>query len=160
MNELATMSVRIAGLFLIVFTVSKIPVHNMAYTIRPEYGILSYTLPSAITIIVGIFLLMFPKTISKRLMDSAPEQIELSNPMAILNILCIAIGVVFLFYSISDLVFHISTGAFLHFSHDYELTLLTFDYPGAIATIIELLFSLLLVFRTKLFLDIIYKYSK
>ncbi|MES9900748.1 MAG: hypothetical protein ABW148_17260 [Sedimenticola sp.] len=152
MKELSPLFVRVAGLFLIVFTVSKLPVHSMAYSIRPEYGILSYSIPSIIPLLAGILLFWFPKTISKNILDVIPESINIENPKVILYIGCVLIGVVFMFFSISDLMYHISSGAFIYLFQKYEFSLDFVDVPGFVATIAEVLFSWVLVFRTNTFL--------
>ncbi len=133
-----------AGLILIVYTVANLPAHSMAYTIRPEYGIMSYILPSMIPIIIGVLLLKFPFLVSSHLHKEARKKIDLDQ-FQLTKIFCILIGIVFLFFAISDLIFYISTALILYFSDNYELSLLTFDYASAIATIIELGFSLVLI---------------
>ena len=154
------MAVRIAGLVLFVFTISKLPVHTMAYTIRPEYGILSYSLPSAIPIFVGIMLFIFPGKVSGPIVNSIPSEYKVDKPKDILYVGCVLTGVAFLFFSLSDLVFHISTALILNFSPAYELSLQIFDYPSAIATLIEFAFALLLIFRSRRLLNIVFRYSK
>ena len=157
MKEFSSMAVRIAGLFLIVFTLAHIPVHTMAYTIRPEYGILSYSLPSIIPFLAGILLYRFPDTVSKAFVNVAPDSFKIEKPKELIFIGSKLIGIVFFFFSLSDLAFHLSTALSLYFSSNYELSLLTFDYPSAIATVVEFMLSLALIFKTNLLLSFTFK---
>lgn len=147
MREALTISIRVAGLILIIFTISKTPVHTMAYSIRPEYGITSYLIPFIIPIIAGILLVMFPRTTSNIITRKIEVPFTLENTSILLSAALIAIGIIFLFFSISDAVFHIATAVALYLSPNYEINLSTFDVPGAATTVIELLVSLFLIFR-------------
>lgn len=160
MKEISTLCVRIAGLILVILTLAKLPVHSMAYSIRPEYGILSYALPSLIPIGAGIILYMFPNYFSDAFVKISPESIKLDRPLELLRIGLILVGVVLLFFSLSDLIFHLSTMALLYYSDSFELSLMSFDYPGLIATIIELLFSLALIFRAETIIEYLRKLSR
>lgn len=160
MKDLTTMSVRISGLILIIFTASKLPAHALAYAVRPNFGILFYWLPLLIPVILGLYLYRYSDSVSRQITSSLPERFRLEKPREILFIGCILIGVVLLFYSLSDIVFHVATALMLEQSPDYELSLATFDYASTIATVIELLFSLMLIFRTTFFLDFVYSKSK
>ena len=150
MKDTITLSIRLAGLVLVIYTLSKTPVHSMAYTIRPEYGLMSYLLPSLIPILVGIIMFMFPNTLGNNLSKASPEILSIENPKRAVQIGCIILGIIFLFLSISDITYHISTAISLWLSNKYELTLASFDLPGFIATIIEILFSLVLILKSKL----------
>ncbi len=160
MNDISTLSVRIAGLVLVVITLAKLPVHSMAYTIRPEYGILSYALPSIIPIVAGIILYIFPKTFSGALISVAPDSFKIDKPNELLRIGMILTGVALLFFSVSDLVFYFSTMVLLYYSDSYELSLMAFDYPGLIATVIELIFSLALICRAETIIEYLRKKSR
>ena len=160
MKDFSTLSVRIAGLVLIVITLAKLPVHSMAYTIRPEYGILSYALPSIIPIVAGIILYMFPKTFSAAFVRVAPDSFKVDRPDELLRIGLILTGVALLFFSLSDIVFHSSSLAFLYYSDSYELSIISFDYPSFIATVIELIFSLALIFRARTLIEYLRKQSR
>ncbi|MDH5178648.1 MAG: hypothetical protein OEZ39_19895 [Gammaproteobacteria bacterium] len=150
MKETITLSIRTAGLVLIIYTLAKTPVHTMAYSIRPEYGILSYLLPFSIPIIAGILLFLFPNTIGNNLSKASPEILSVENPKRLVQIGCIVLGLVFLFFSISDAVVHVTIALMLWLSDKHELGMLTFDIPGAVATVIEIIFSLFLIFKSKI----------
>jgi len=150
MKDTLTLSIRIAGLVLVIYTLSQTPVHSMAYTIRPEYGLISYLLPSLIPVLAGIIMLMFPNTIGNSLSKVSPEIISIENPKRTVQVGCIVLGIIFLFFSITDIVYHLFTAIALEMSVKYDLSLQTFDYPGAIATVIEIFFSLLLIFKSKM----------
>ena len=61
----------------------------------------------------------------------------------------ILIGFVLLFYSISDIVFHATNYIILKNDIGMEMSILNYDYPSVIATLIELIFSLALITKTK-----------
>ena len=150
MRDTITLSIRLAGLVLVIYTLSKTQVHSMAYSIRPEYGLMSYLLPFSIPILVGIIMFMFPNTIGNSLSKASPEIISVENPKRVVQVGCIIIGIIFLFFSISDIAYHASTAISLWASDKHELNMLSFDVPGFSATVIELLFSLFLIFKSKL----------
>ena len=127
----------------------------MAYSIRPEYGIASYLIPFIIPIIAGIVLFLFPNTISTKLTNNLAETPEIKSPQSVIQVFCIALGLVFLFFSASDIAYYAATAIVLAASKDQELTLLTFDYPGLVATLIEVLFALFLIFKSKYLVKII-----
>lgn len=149
MKETLASSIRVAGLVLVIYTLSKTPVHSMAYSVRPEYGITSYLLPFIIPIIAGIIMLRFPYAISKTVLGQQPDTISIDKPEALLQISLACIGVIFLMLAISEGTYHISSALAIYMSPEYDLTLQTFDYPGSIATIIEAGFSLLLILKSK-----------
>ena len=148
MKESLVFGIRVTGLVLIAYTLSKAPVHTMAYSVRPEYGIVSYLVPFLIPIIAGLLMLMFPYTIGNMTMGKSKADIIIDNPRALLQIALISIGVIFLVLAISDGVFHLSTAVALYTSPDYDLNLQTFDYPGVIATCIEVIISTVLIFKS------------
>ncbi len=150
MKDLSNISVRIVGLALVVYALAWLPSQHYIYTLRPESEYLLFIIPSLIPAIAGFIMLYFPITIGRKIEQSIPDTIKIDDPSAILNIGCILIGLLLLFYSISDLVFHLSTMAILGYSPQAELSELTFDYPSLIATIFELMFALLLVLKSKI----------
>ena len=155
MKEYTSLAVRIAGLTLIVFTLAKLPIYAMASAARQEFSFLTYASPSIIPLVAGVLLFQFPNTISKAFIEVTPKSFKIEKPDELLFVGCILIGIIFLFFSSSDLIFHVSTAMLLHYSSEYDLTLATFDYPSLIATVIELLFSLILIFKTKTLLTLI-----
>jgi len=150
MKDTLTLSIRVAGLVLVIYTLSQTPVHSMAYTIRPEYGLASYLIPSIIPILAGIIMILFPSTIGNTLSKASPELISIENPKRVVQTGCVILGIIFLFFSISDIVYHASTAIALWASDKYDLSFQNFDYPGAIATIIEFIFALFLINKSKL----------
>ena len=149
MKELATASIRIAGLLLIIFTFSNLPYNAIAYSVRPDYGVLPFALSNGISIAVGLMLCIFPSLISTHLISSAPKRIKLENPRMVLYVGCILIGVFILAHSLSDLVYYATNAFILHESPDFEVNFLTFDFPSVAAAIVELILSLVLIFKSR-----------
>ena len=147
MKEFAALSVRIAGLALIVITLARIPAYAMSYQAYPGNGIITYLIVAIIPIVGGFLLMRFPRTIGGRIIDAVPENFTVARPYETLRIGMILIGVTLGFFVISDLVYHASMAAFIHALPEYELGLATYDWPSVIATLVEFAVVLALIFR-------------
>jgi len=149
MKEITAYAVRIAGLILIVTTLVKFPVAIYAYTTQLENSIAAYFLPLLIPLFIGVLLFKFPTSFSDKYINLPSTTEHILNTDQYLYIGTILVGYILLFYSISDIVFHVSNYYYLKSASGGELTILAYDYPAVIATVAELVFSLALVVKAK-----------
>ena len=149
MKEFTPYIIRFTGLILIAFAITKFPMHYFSYISQLENSLFAYFAPLLLQLTIGIVFFALPQTISDMVIeikDTAISEIETDK---ILYICIIITGLFFLFYSLSDIVYHISNYYFLKNQIEDEISILNYDYPGAIATVVELLYSLSLIFKTK-----------
>ncbi len=157
MKELTPYLVRIAGLIMIAFAITKFPMHYFAYISQLENSFIAYFLPLIIQLFIGIIFFALPKSIGSIVIEiNEPVKTEIETEK-VLSICIILVGFVFLFYSLSDTVFHVSNYLFLKNQIEDEMSILNYDYPSAIATVVELMFSLALIFKTKFIMQLIKK---
>jgi len=149
MKDLTALCIRVSGLILIVLTLSYVPMYYVSYISQLENKILTYTLPILIPLFAGIILFKFPYSFSDTFIKINTENLSELNLNEYLKLGLILIGFVLLFFSLSDLVYHLTKHYYLKAIPEIEISLLTFDYPSLIATIVELLFSLILITKTK-----------
>ena len=159
MKNLTSFSVCLAGLMLVVFSLSKIPMYYLAYISQLENSVIAYSLPIVIPCIAGILLFKFPNMFSAAFINIDTSDLDKPSFNEYLQLGLVLIGFVLLFYSISDIVFHISNYLILKNTTDMDMSILNYDYPSFIATIIELLFSLALILKTKNVIVFINKHS-
>ena len=149
MKEITAYAVRIAGLILIVTTLVKFPVAIYAYTSQLENSIAAYFLPLLIPLIVGIVLFKFPSAFSDKYINLETSSESRLNAEQYLYVGTILVGYILLFYSLSDIVFHVSNYFYLKSASGGEITILAYDYPAVIATAVELVFSVALILKAK-----------
>ena len=155
MKELVTASVRIAGLLLLVLTLSHLPNNLITYSARAENSVLLFALVNVIPVIIGIFLCAFPSLISAHLISTAPKKIKLENPRMVIYTGCILIGVYILVYSFADLVYFAIYGFLLRSVPDFDINALTLEVPSIVASIAELIVALCLIFKSRLIVNVI-----
>jgi len=63
MKELTPYLVRIAGLIMIVFAITKSPIHYFTYISQLENSFIAYFLPLIIQLFIGIIFFALPKSI-------------------------------------------------------------------------------------------------
>jgi len=152
-HDVTSLAIKIAGLVLFVFVLSKIPEYVNSYLSYPgsehPYNYLFYILPLFIVGVACLLLIIFPYTISNRLLFHAES---ITSPDAINQIQTIAIrllALLLLFWSISDLVFYF----FVYFLYrdvvEPSYSAGTYDYPSMYATVAEFVFACILLLRAK-----------
>ena len=144
---------------MIVFAITKFPMHYFSYISQLENSFIAYFFPLILQLFIGVVFFALPKSIEEMVIKiKEPTSTEFETKQ-ILYICIVITGFVFLFYSLSDLVFHISNYIFLKNQIEDEISILNYDYPGLIATVVELLFSLALILKAKTIITIIKKVS-
>lgn len=149
MKELTSLCVRIAGLLLIVFSLLQVPTLFIGYMSQIENSILGFSLPIIFPLLVGVILFKFPNSFSDTYISLNTNELEKLNINEYLQLGLILIGVILVFYSLSDLVVHITDYFFLKNKTGATPTILNYDYPILIATIVEFMFSIFLILKPK-----------
>ena len=149
MKQLTPYIIRFAGLILIAFAITKFPMHYFSFISQLENSFIAYFVPLLIQLFVGIIFFAIPQTISDLVVELKETSKYELEPDTLLYICIVITGFMFLFYSISDIVFHISNYFFLKNQIQDEISILNYDYPGLIATVVEMLYSLALILKAK-----------
>lgn len=157
MKELTTYIIRLAGLYLIVYSFSQFPINYFSYISQLENSMFVYFFPLLIPLFAGTLFITLPQTISNKLINTKEIQLEKIEIDTLLYVGIIITGFVLLFYSLSDIVFHISNYYVIKDKIDGEFPIFAYDYPSTIATVVELLFSLSLILKTKIIIKFIKK---
>ena len=154
LHDVTALAVKIAGLVLFVIVLSKIPeyvksyasVENSQYTTSSLY----YILPLLIVAVGCIILFLLPYKISNHLLfkpegSSTPD--NLTNQFQIVAIRLL--GLLLLFWSVSDIVFHIFNYLMMRDLADVTFPISAYNYPLIVATGAEILFSYVLLTKAK-----------
>lgn len=157
MKELTTYIIRLAGLYLIVYTCSQFPINYFSYISQLENNIFTYFFPLLIPLFAGIIFVSLPQTISNKLIKTKEIKLDKIETDTLLYVGIIVTGLILLFYSISDIVFHLSNYYVIKGKIDGEFPIFAYDYPLLIATAVELVFSLSLILKTKAIIKFIKK---
>ena len=154
MKNITTLIVRIAGLAIIFFTVIQIPKFAYAFASQLENNVFVFSLPIFIPLVVGFIFFKFPKTFSDKFIELKETPHITSEE--ILAIILKTLGFVLLFYALSDTVYNITYYFLLKGTTETDPSMLNYDFSAAIATFIELLFALALIFKTQKVVKYVY----
>ena len=149
MKEITAYAVRIAGLILIVTTLVKFPMTIYAYNSQLDNSIMIYFAPLFIPLFVGGVFFKFPSAFSDKFINLNNSELNVLKIDQYFYLGTILVGFILFFYSLSDIVFHVSNYIFLKNITEAEITILNYDFPAAIATAIELIFACLLILKSK-----------
>lgn len=154
LHDVTALTVKIAGLVLFVLVLSKIPeyVKYFASAENSQYATSSlyYILPLLIVAIACIILFLFPYKISNQLLfksESAPILDDLTGQFQIVAIRLL--GLLLLFWAVSDIVFHIFNYLMLRNLADASFSISAYNYPLIVATGAEILFAYILLTKAK-----------
>ena len=152
-HDVTALAIKLAGLVLLVILLTKIPEYVNSYLSYPgsehPYNYLFYILPLFIVGVACALLIIFPYTISNRLLFNNES---ISSPEIINKIQTIAIrllAILLLFWSMSDLVFHFFVYFLYHDVIEPSFSAGTYDYPSMYATVAEFAFACILLLRAK-----------
>ena len=158
--DLTALAIKIAGIFLFVLAVSMVPDYLATY-IAAEEGARSmnvlYVIAPFVIVAVGcIMLLLFPYKISNKLIVAANsnERSQSTSPYQLIAIRLL--GVLLLFWSVSDMVFNLFSYLMLRDITDTTVPVSALNYPYLVATGFELMFAIVLIrysARISIYLD-------
>ncbi|MDH5573294.1 MAG: hypothetical protein OEY89_16145 [Gammaproteobacteria bacterium] len=160
MKELTSLGIRLSGLILIVYTLSSVPMYYLSYISQLENSAITYSLPILVPLIAGLVLFKFPNTFSDAFIKIETNNLGKPEITEYLYLGLVLIGFILFFYALSDIVFHISNYFWIKNFTEIEPTLMNFDYPSVIATIIELIFSMAIIIKTKPIIQFVKKHNE
>lgn len=154
LHDVTALTVKISGLVLFVLVLSKIPeyVKSFVSAENSQYATSSlyYILPLLIVATACIILFLFPYKISNHLLfksESVSMPDDLTGQFQIVAIRLL--GLLLLFWAVSDIVFHIFNYLMLRNLADASFSVSAYNYPLIVATGAEILFAYILLTKAK-----------
>jgi formate hydrogenlyase subunit 3/multisubunit Na+/H+ antiporter MnhD subunit len=147
--DLTALSIKIAGIVLFVIVLSKVPDYvQFFYTAeKNQYTVseLYLALPIVIVAAACIGLFLFPYKLSNKLIvtPDTTDQSHISNAYQTIGIRIL--GLLLLFWSVSDMVFTLFNYLMLRDPSETLVSVSTVSYPYVIATTVEILFAIFLL---------------
>lgn len=153
LNGISQVLIKVAGISIIIFTLVGVPTYISYYFSlnldNDSVGtfLLISVLPMALPILVGFLLWKFPGTIANKIVPS-DNQVNSRTTEEIEIIAFSVLGLYLLFNAVSDIAYHLS---FYHKTKDIagDGAILVEPYSFIIATVIEIIFALVLLFGSK-----------
>jgi hypothetical protein len=147
--DLTALAIKISGIFLFVLAISMIPDYVSTY-VSIEKGarsvnVLYVIAPFFIVAIACTMLLLFPYKISNKLIVAA-DLSERNHSTSLYQLIAIRLlGVLLLFWSVSDMVFTLGTYLMLRDVTETAVPISALNYPYLVATGVELVFAIVLI---------------
>ena len=154
LHDVIALTIKIAGLILLVISVGRMPEYVNIFSSEEagKYGLNALYLVSPFLVIVGISLLfiLYPYKVSNQLIMSPESASNLTEEINLLQIMAVRLlGLLLLFWSISDIVFHFFNYLMLRKASGVSMPLSGYNYPVIIATVAEIAFSVILLIKAK-----------
>ena len=147
--DLTALAIKVAGIVLFVIVLSKVPdyaqffytAENNKYTV----SIIYLVLPLVIVVAACIGLFLFPYKLSNKLIvtPDTTDQSDINNAYQMIGIRLL--GLLLLFWSVSDMVFTLFNYLMLRDPSKTLVSVSTVSYPYVIATTVEILFAIFLL---------------
>ncbi len=153
LHDVTALAVKIAGLVLLVILLSKIPeyVQSFASVEKSQYTISSlyYILPLLIVGIACLVLIFLPYKISNNLLFNSEVATNDSDSNNLQIIAIRLLGLLLLFWSVSDAVFHLFNYLLLRNLADTSFQISAYNYPLIIATGVEIVIAVIFLKNAK-----------
>lgn len=149
MKELTTLCVRIAGLILIVITMSYMPVYYMALMLQQDGSAIANIVLIFISLFSGVMMFKHADKFSDIVINVNPNNIYKPNLNEYFYLGIKLIGITLFILAASDMIYYVLNYIILAMFSDTEITTSTFDYAAVLAAIVELTVSVSLVYKTK-----------
>ncbi len=161
-KDITALTIKISGIVLFVLVVAKMPEHFKGYLAAQEevrsISIWHYIVPLLIPGIFAILLVAFPYKISSKLVFKENIQPDTDANLKRIEIIAIRIlGLLLLYFAISDIVFHTSNYIMLRSINQQDFPVAAYNYPYIITTAVELLFALWLLAGTNNVISLLVK---
>ena len=154
LHDVTALAIKISGIVLLVLTLSRIPGYVNLYLsfagTNTPVNYLLFALPLLMVAIACVLLIFFPYKISNVLLFNAEATLQpsvLDN--TILTIGIILLGILLLFWSVSDLAYHFFVYFLYRDSIDPSYSAATYDYPSLYATVVEFAFAAIMLLKSK-----------
>ena len=152
LRDLLALAIKVAGLVLIVLLLSKLPEYLKGYLVLEkmtgESGLWVYLVPLMIPLSLAVLFLTFPYSISDRLVTRKTS--FSSAKLRDVEVLAIRLlGLILLYFAISDLAYHMSSLMLTNSDAGQEMGVVPYDLSYLVATVVEMVFSLVLLLGAK-----------
>lgn len=166
-KELSTLLIKIAGIVIIIFTVTGIPGYVASYAAFMDKSTVSYfayvIIPNVLPLIVGIWMFLTPQKLTEKIIEikQTDEQYKKTTNLAEIERIAITVlGIYLLFLAISDMVYNFYE--WYHFKEKYKplsgkITYIEL-YARITATFAELILGLWLTLGTKGIIKLLNKF--
>lgn len=147
--DLTALAIKVAGIVLFVIVLSKVPDYaQLFYTAeKNQYtvSVIYLALPLVIVAAACIGLFLFPYRLSNKLIvtPDTTDPSHISNAYQTIGIRLL--GLLLLFWSVSDMVFTLFSYLMLRDPSKTLVSVSTVSYPYVISTTVEILFALFLL---------------
>lgn len=143
--------IRISGLIIIVLSIKEMPAYFGEVLKLSEIGVtyfLLYWIPLIFTLLFGYIMMKYPSLFSWVFVTSNTEDLDVKDNILrhIGPYVIISLGLYLLISSISDFFFHISNFYYSSGLYGSDYTLSSYNYPYFIATIIEFISAIIVIF--------------
>ncbi len=156
-RQLSNLLIKIAGIVIIVFAVTAIPGHINSFLYQGQDTLAKFAvwviIPLIFPIIVGLLMWSFPGTLTNRIFEKDIESSK-SNGVSeeVEQIAVTVLGLILLFFALSDLTFNL---VYVYFSNRENMSvIMSFrispeNWGYIIGTIVEIIFSLIILLKAK-----------
>ena len=154
LRDLTALTIKISGVVLFVLIVAKLPEYFKSFlTDSANFGsdvLWIYFLPLVLPALVSILLFAFPVTIANRFVASPNDEMDTKFDLVAIELVLIrTLGLLLLYFAISDLVFHLSNLYIVKSDLGDKFSIEAYRYPYLIATAAEFIFAFWLLVGTK-----------
>lgn len=154
LRDLTALTIRISGLVLFVLVIARLPEYLKSYIADTDNtGVITfwiYFLPLTIPGLVSLLLFTFPYSIVNKIITPPVNQKEFTSDLVeIESILIRLLGLLLLYFSLSDLTFHLTN--FYHYKIEFgeSFSIEAYNYSYLFATAAEFVFAFWLLAGTK-----------
>ncbi|USF86400.1 hypothetical protein [Candidatus Endoriftia persephonae] len=156
-RQLSNLLIKVSGIVIVVFAVTAIPGHINSFLHQGQDTLAKFAMwvifPLIAPVIIGLLMWSFPGTITNRVFDKSIESSE-SNRAAeeIERIAVTILGLILLFFALSDLAFNFT---YVYFTNKENAGVITSfrispeDWGHIVGTIVEIAFALTILLKSK-----------
>jgi len=166
-KQLSSLLVKVAGIVLIVYAISGIPNNINSYLFQGKDTAINFAvwviIPVLFPFLIGMAMWKFPTIITNKVINGVSNEVE-GNTFRELELIALTIlGLVLLFFALSDITFNLiyvwATNQ-VNNSPVSALLISPEDWGHIAGTFVEIIFALVLLFRSKGVIGIIKKFRE
>lgn len=162
LRDLTALTIKISGVVLFVLIVARLPEYLKAFlTDSANSGpnvFWIYFLPLVLPALVSVLLFMFPITIANRIVTPSSNEVDTKLDLVSIELVLIRVlGLLLVYFAISDLVFHLSNLYLVKRDLGSNFSIQAYRYPYLIATAAEFIFAFWLLVGTRNVVNLIKK---
>lgn len=154
LRDITALTIKVSGIVLFIIVVARMPEYFKDYLTDQSAmvdGIAwRYIVPLLIPSIAALLLVLFPYSISDKVVFAAKSENEFKTQIHEIEIVAIRIlGLLLLYWAISDAVFHATNFMMLKPEVQSDFPLSAYNYPYMITTVVEAICALWLLVGTR-----------